>query len=287
MKKVLAQSTKFIFSVFGIAILGLLMSLTYQALGRIFPGSFANQMWGLVLFDIAAMCWALAFAFGSGTITQYATAAIGFLTGFIGTLGMVAAEVILSGNLVTTDPQKISQWLVYGFIGATVIHAALLYTHHAAAADIHQTIEVGIARGEVTTEAIKRATKQLDEQKADLANELSAGLVEQVKRDLALPIPADPRMPFLPANPKHYEQTTLPLPELDTIPAAKIPQEIYLDLIKKYPTIPGTFHPNTGQDKPTTAPVPFPDESNNSSNGGSGKAVDQEPPTTNPNQILP
>jgi apolipoprotein N-acyltransferase len=206
MKKVLAQATKYIFGVFGIAILGLLMSLTYQALQRIFPTSFINTIWGLVLFDIAAICWALAFVFGSETVTQYAVSAIGFLVGFLGTLGMVAAEVILGQSMFVANAEQISQWLVYGFIGATALHAALLYGHHAGAQEIKQRIDVGIARGEITTEAIKQATATLDAERGRLAETITREIVDQVKRDLNIPILADPRMPFLPADPKQYEQ---------------------------------------------------------------------------------
>lgn len=213
MKKVLAQGTKYIFGVFGIAILGLLMSLTYQALQRLFPTSFINQIWGLVLFDIAAICWALAFVFGSETVTQYAVAAIGFLTGFIGTLLMVAAEVMLGQTLYQTNTAQIGQWITYGFIIATVTHAALLYAHHAGAQEIKQRIDVGIARGEITTEAIKQATATLDAERGQLAQTITNEIISQVKRDLNIPILADPRMPIIPADPTQYQQN-IPAPTL-------------------------------------------------------------------------
>lgn len=210
MKKVLKTASKYVFGAFGIAVLALLMSLTYSALARIFPDNLVNRAWGLVMFDIAAMCWALAFVFGSESTGQYATAAIGFVTGFIGTLGMVAAEVILSSGAV--EPGDLHKWMVYGFIVVTALHAALLYAHHATAPEIHERINVGIARGEIVSEAIAQATKQLDEQKAELAHTIHNDIVSQVKRDLGL-IPADPQMPILPAR-RTYQQTVMPI--LDT-----------------------------------------------------------------------
>jgi hypothetical protein len=174
--------SKYIFAAFGVAVLALLMSLTYSALTRIFPDSLTNRMWGLVMFDIAAMCWAIAFVFSSGTTGQYATSAIGFVVGFIGTLGMVAAEVMLSSGQIASD--DIGQWMVYGFIMVTALHAALLYAFHAASGEIHGQIEVGIARGEIVTEARREATRQLDESKRELAHNITQGIVSQVKRDL-------------------------------------------------------------------------------------------------------
>jgi len=185
MLKVLKFTSGIIFGVFALAIFGLLMSLTYEALGRIFPQSFINQLWGLILFDIAAICWALAFAFKSGTVQQYAVCALGFLVAFVGTMTMVGAEVMLSGSLVETN-NNLGQWLVYGFIIVTALHTALLYAYHFGSAALKQEIEVGIARGEITTEAINQATHQLDMNKVTLAETIRNSIVANVQRDLGL-----------------------------------------------------------------------------------------------------
>ena len=216
MKKVLQVASKYIFGLFGIAVLALLMSLTYSALARIFPDSLVNRMWGLVMFDIAAMCWALAFVFSSGTTGQYATSAIGFVVGFVGTLGMVAAEVMLSSGQIVSD--DVGRWMVYGFIIVTALHAALLYAHHAAGAEIHGQIEVGIARGEIVTEARREATRQLDESKKELAHNITQGIVNQVKRDLDLyPVEGTPF--------EKKEQTTAAVVRGSPDPAPTLTQE--------------------------------------------------------------
>jgi hypothetical protein len=184
MKKVIGSMSGIIFAVFGVAVLGLLMSLTYGALQKLFPGNFTNQMWGLVMFDIAAICWALGFVFKSETVIQYATAGIGFLVAFVGTLGMVAAEVMLSSDYVEGD--DLGKWMVYGFVIVTAIHAALLYAHHFGLPWVHEKVNVGIARGGIVSEAIKQATQQLEQQQAELAMSIHAGIVDEVKRDLGL-----------------------------------------------------------------------------------------------------
>lgn len=186
MSKVLGLVAGILFAAFCIAILGLLMSLTFGALGKLFPDNFTNQVWGLVLFDIAAMIWALAFVFKCKSALQYAAAALGFVAAFVGTLGMVAVEVLLSGQEYVTVQSWVGQWMVYGFIIVTAIHAGLIYLHHSAAPEIHQQINVGIARGEIVTEAISQATKTLEMQKLALAQSIHAEIVAQVKRDLGL-----------------------------------------------------------------------------------------------------
>jgi hypothetical protein len=202
MKKVLGAMSGIIFAVFSIAILGMLMSFTWGALGKLFPNSFVNQMWGMVMFDIAAMCWALAFVFKSSSVGQYAAAGIGFIIAFLGTLLMVTAEVIMGGQTFVQNV-NMGQYLVYGFVIVTAIHAALIYLHHASAPEIHEKINIGIARGEITTEAIRQATAELDEQKADLARTISGRISNDVKRDLNLPvsdIAVDPKVGFVPSN---------------------------------------------------------------------------------------
>lgn len=188
MKKVLGAIAGIIFFAFCVGVIGLLISLTYSALGKLFPGSFENQMWGLVLFDVATIAWALAFAFRSSSLGQYAAAGVGFLVGLAGTIAMVAFEVIISSAGLTgnTDGQKIGQWMVYAFIGATILHVILIYMHHAASPDMSKQISVGVARAEVTDKAIQDAVKQLDVEKAALAQAITLDIVSQVKRDLQL-----------------------------------------------------------------------------------------------------
>lgn len=206
MKKVIGAIAGLFFGAFCMGVIGLMISLTYSALGRIFPDSFENQMWGLVIFDIATLAWGMAFAFKSHSMGQYAAAGAGFLVGLVGTLGMIAAEVTLSGTTLTSgavDTVQIGRWMVYGFIACTALHVILVYAHHGAGPELAQQISTGISRGEIRDKAIKDAEKQLEQERALLARDITADIVASVRRDLQLPIPADPNMPFLPAENYH------------------------------------------------------------------------------------
>jgi len=229
MKKVIGTMAKIFFAIFGIAILGLLMSLTFGALGKIFTDSFTNQLWGLILFDIACIVWALVFVFSCYSTAQYAVAAIGFLAAFVGTLGMVAVETLLSGQTYVQVEPWVGQWLVYGFVLMTAIHSALLYAHHASAPDLSEKINVGIARGEIVTEAIKQATQSLEVQKAELARSITAQIVDQVKRDLGI---ASTQILDLPA-----------LPIIEEPKKAQIKQKPGFSLSQFFPAL-WTWKPN-------------------------------------------
>lgn len=211
MKKVLATATKYIFGVFCIAILGLLMSLTFQALKRIFPDNPANQIWGLVLFDIAAMCWALAFVFYSKSASQYAVSSIGFLTGFLGTLGMVAAEVMLGQTLTQVNQQQIGAYITYGFIIVTAVHAALIYAHHATGPEIVEEIEIGIAVGEVNTETIRVTTDMVKKNMANMSGYQAQEKFAALQRSLHLPVVVTPGIGFAEFDPSQPAQPPYPL----------------------------------------------------------------------------
>lgn len=207
MKKVLSAMAGIIFAVFSIAILGMLMSFTWGALGMLFPGSFTNQIWGMVMFDIAAICWGLAFVFKSSSVGQYAAAGIGFVVAFLGTLLMVAAEVIMGGQTFVQNV-NMGQYLVYGFVIVTAIHAALVYFHHASAPEIREQISVGVARGEIVTHAIEKATRELDAEKEELSHTITQDIISKAKRDLGL-IPAQ----GTPFQPKEQTSETAKLQE--------------------------------------------------------------------------
>ena len=200
MKKVFGAIAKIAFTLFTLGVFGMLMSYTFSALGRLFPGDPINQLWGMMLFDIAAIVWGLAFVFESRSLAQYALAAVGFLTAFVGTIGMVAAEVLLSGGQFADTASEIAKWMTYGFILVTVLHVALLYAHHAAAPEVDEQIRVGVARGEIVSHAITEAEKGLDAQKAQLAASITADIVARVQRDLSL-LATRPHVLDLPALP--------------------------------------------------------------------------------------
>jgi hypothetical protein len=211
MKKVLGAIAGLVFGLFGIGVIGLVISLTYGALQKIFPDNPTNQMWGLVIFDIATVAWGLGFIFKSKSLGQYGAAGAGFLVGLLGTIAMIYAEVSLESAALTgnTDTLELGRWMARTFIIASIIHLVLLYMHHGADPELAGQISTGVARGQIIDKARHDAEKQLEAEAPILARDITADIVQSVRRDLQLPIPADPRMPFLPADPRRYE---LPYP---------------------------------------------------------------------------
>lgn len=225
MKKVLQQGARYIFSIFGMAVFGLLMSMTYSALGRIFPDQSIYQIWGLILFDIAALCWASAFTYHSQTIEQYAISGIGFIVSFIGTLVLVAAEVLLGGQALVSVDADLGQWLVYSFITITALHVSFLYVFHFGNAELKKQIEIGIAKGSIQSQALKQAVHEIGVQENELARSIREGLVDDVHRDIGYSAKGTIFEPVQKntAPVSFSEPIFIPEPEPDLMPELEVP----------------------------------------------------------------
>ena len=192
MKKILKPVSKILFYAFMGGVFALIVTLTFGMLGRIFPGSLLNQAFGLVLFDIATLVWLAVLVFQSESLMQYGIAALGFVLGLVGTALMVAGEVMLSAAGMVTPPDWLGEYVIYGFILAAFLHLVLLYGHHMAAPGISAQIQLGAARAQIVSEALKQAEETLAADQSVLAASIAAALVDDIKRDLRLPALAGP-----------------------------------------------------------------------------------------------
>lgn len=188
MKKILPNIAAVFFTFFGLGVIALLASYTFQALAHVFPGNLIAQSMGMVLFDVAALAWLSAFIYLCTSVAQYAIAFIGFILGLAGTLGMVAIEVMLGGQQMITPPAWINEALIYGFIGSAVAHVVLFYAYKIMAPEISADISLGIEAATITEAAMKQAEAELLAQRSALGGMIAPRLVNDVKRNLGLPI---------------------------------------------------------------------------------------------------
>jgi hypothetical protein len=84
--------------------------------------------------------------------------------------------------------------------------------HHAGAPEIHSRINLGIAKGEITTTAIQQATTELDVHKAALAASIRDELIASVKRELGLPIGPTTALPIIDVPEDQIRFTPAPRP---------------------------------------------------------------------------
>ena len=191
MKKIMPHVAGVFFSLFGLGVVALLMSYTFEALAYIFPDNFVSQIMGMVLFDIAALAWLGAFIYLCKSIMQYAFAFIGFLFGLLGSLAMVAIDVMLGGQSMVEAPAWINSALVYGFIAAAVVHVILVYAYKLAGPEISADISLGIEMANITEEGMKQAEDELLRERGALGRVIAPRLMNNVKRNLGLPVSGD------------------------------------------------------------------------------------------------
>lgn len=191
MKKIMPHVAGVFFSLFGLGVIALLMSYTFEALAFIFPDNFISQMMGMVLFDIAALAWLAAFIYLCKSIMQYAFAFIGFVFGLLGSLAMVAIDVMLGGQEMIEAPAWINEALIYGFIAAAVVHVILVYAYKLAGPEISADISLGIETANITEEAMKQAEDELLRERGAMGRVIAPRLMNNVRRNLGLPVSND------------------------------------------------------------------------------------------------
>jgi hypothetical protein len=172
------------FVLFALGVFGVVASLSFAALGWIFPDDLLTQIIGLCLFDLAALVWGLSFVYLSQSIGQYVAAAGGFLVGLAGVIGLVAVEVgISSEQVVVAD---VVRPLSYIFVGAAAAHLVLLYAHHAAGPEVDSKISLGVEKAKIQAEGMRQAESLLDGLRESLGESIRARLVAEVYADLHL-----------------------------------------------------------------------------------------------------
>jgi hypothetical protein len=184
MTKLLGPLAKTLFALFVLGVFAGVMYYSFRALGMIFPGDLIGQLFGMVLFDVAALTWFLVFVKESHSTMQYVFSIIGFMVGIVGTLGLVAIEVGISSNQLL--PADVAKPLNYIFIAVLIAHLLLTYAYHAAAPAIAADISMGVERARIMARAEKDAEKLLIDNQHLLAEPLAAEHVRRVMQDLNL-----------------------------------------------------------------------------------------------------
>jgi hypothetical protein len=191
MKKILPHVMAILFAVFGLAIIAMLMIYSFSALGKLFPNNFLGQIMGMVLFDIAALVWLGTIIFLCKSVGQYAISTIGFVLGLVGTLLLVAVEVMMGGQELAKVPAWAGDSIVWTFIIALVGHVILYYAFKLSAPEISAEISLGYETAAITDEAMKQATEQLIRERGALGQIIAPRMITDVKRNLGLPVAGD------------------------------------------------------------------------------------------------
>jgi hypothetical protein len=211
MKKLVGPFAKTLGGVFAVGVFVIIISLSYGALGRIFPESLFDQAAGLLLFDAAAVIWFLQFVGNSRSVSQYVSSGLGFLLGLLGSIGLVGIEVGISSGMLIAE--EMTKPLSYIFIGAAIGHLIVLYAFHGSEPEISAQISLGVEKAKVHAEGMRQAEQRMIENMVGMGNVISSRLVNEVLHDMNMrPDVIDAR--FLPMdNDLHADSNGYPLKE--------------------------------------------------------------------------
>lgn len=182
MKKIMPAVAGVGLALFALAVFTIVISLSYKALGLIFPNDLFDQLIGLVLFDASALLWFAVFVYLSRSTAQYVFSFFGFLIGLGGTIGLVGIEVGLSSGMLELEMMR--KPLVYIFIGVAVSHLILLYARHASAPEVNNEISMGVDLAKVVDEGQKQAEDHIKKAMPQLGAVIASRLIEDAMQRL-------------------------------------------------------------------------------------------------------
>jgi len=184
MLKLLPYFAGVLLALFILAVFGSVTYYSFNALGLVFPGDLVGQLFGIVLFDIAALVWFLAFVSLCYSTMQYVFAGIGFLVGLTGTFGLIIIEIGINSKWLTSA--EIARPLSYIFVAVLLAHLVLIYARHSSAPDVAAKISLGIDKASVITYARTVAEETIKANVQQLAAPIAAQLVQEAMYDLGL-----------------------------------------------------------------------------------------------------
>lgn len=182
---------KILLVLFGAAVFGLMIILTFGSLGRIFPNDLVKQATGLILFDIGAFTWLVIFAYASRGAMQRAIALLLFLFCVAGAVVMAGADAMMSGQAFVEIPQWLGQAVVYLFIVATAVNLLAIYMHHLNSPDLSTQIRMQSQEDNLIKLALDQADSELESQRHELAKRLAERYTQSALVSLNLSRPGD------------------------------------------------------------------------------------------------
>ena len=147
------------------------------------PNNLWLQLMTVMLFDGAAIVWAIMFVTQAKSTSQWAFSAVGFVIGLLGAVLMAAGELILGQNLVTfSDPTRLGWILITAVITACVTHVTLIYLYHFSDPMVKNRIEIQQKVAAKIERAHLDARNMLDRETSQLDTGIWDSVIEAAKQ---------------------------------------------------------------------------------------------------------
>ena len=186
MKAVLGTVAKIMFYLFCAAVVFWTASLTLAMVRKVLPGDELTPWFALALFDGGALCWLMTFIFHAKGLAQRAIALLLLVFDLAGVVLMSMGELLMSGQTLTTIPENMGLYVVYGLGASTAINLIAAYAFHVSDPATSQIIELQSEQDKIEQEAMDQARGRLREKSILLGARLADRLEEQAMYNLRL-----------------------------------------------------------------------------------------------------
>jgi hypothetical protein len=161
-------------------------SLTYMFVATALPQThWLVPLFALVIFDVGMLAWLKVFLDYAQGSAQRVLALIMCLFDFLGVGLMVLAEILLGGQTLVAPPENLGEYAIWGIAIWTVVNVGGVLFFSIVQPDARRKIVLQSEMDLVFEEALKKLSSKRAAISGQLSDQLSEGMLLQLKAELA------------------------------------------------------------------------------------------------------
>ncbi len=173
---------------FGIAVIGFTIKLTYDTMTILFPQDPILRWVSIALYDGGVIAWLLTYIARAMGTPQRGISLVMTVLDFLGVVAMVIAGIYLSGQTLADIPPWVGSAVVNVTIIAATLNAGAIYFYHASAPDVIEGIQTQELEDTLREEALEQARMQVERSAQQLGAIIANRVTARMKYRLRLPM---------------------------------------------------------------------------------------------------
>lgn len=174
--------------IFGIAVIGFTIKLTYDTMTILFPQDPILRWVSIALYDGGVIAWLLTYIARAMGTPQRGISLVMTILDFLGVVAMVIAGIYLSGQTLADIPPWVGSAVVNVTIIAATLNAGAIYFYHASAPDVIETIQTQELEDTLREEALDQARMQVERSAQQLGAIIANRVTARMKYRMRLPM---------------------------------------------------------------------------------------------------
>lgn len=185
MKKWMAATVALLF---GIAIIGFTIKLTYDVMVILFPNDPVLRWVSIALYDGGVIAWLTTYIARAKGTPQRGISLLMTVLDFLGVVAMVIAGIYLSGQTLANIPRWVGGAVVNVTIIAATLNAGAIYYFHAHDPQTIEEIQAQELEDSLNEEALDQARFQVERRAQELGAIMANRVTARLKYRLRLPM---------------------------------------------------------------------------------------------------